>query len=117
MTISKAQVQNFNPVAIYLPSPVFPMASCIWHFADPVRLTALLLQLLKGMDSLQGMTSNTVYREVLRSFNYINKYMSIKYLIFSTCQLLVRIQVFIFITLVTTLMLFISVNKSKFHII
>jgi len=43
MAISKAQVQTFNQFALYLPSPVFPMASCMWHFPDPVRLTALLL--------------------------------------------------------------------------
>jgi hypothetical protein len=79
MTISNAQAQPFNQFAIYLPSPVFPMASSMWHFPDPVRLTALLLQLVKGTDSLQRMTSNTVYREVLQRFNYINKYMLIKY--------------------------------------
>jgi len=82
----------------------------MWHFLPSVRLTALLLQLLKDIDSLQRMTSNTVYREVLQSFNYINKYMLIKYLIFSTCQLLALIQVFIFITSLSTLMLFISVD-------
>jgi len=42
-TISKAQGQTFNRVAVYLPSPVSPMESCMWHFLDPVRLTALLL--------------------------------------------------------------------------
>jgi len=41
---------------------------------------------------------------------YMNKYMLIKYLIFSTCQLLARLQVFIFITLLATLMLFMSVH-------
>ena len=82
----------------------------MWHFLASVRLTVLLLQLLKDIDSLQRMTSNTVYREVLQSFNYINKYMLIKYLIFSTCQLLALIQVFIFITSLSTLMLFISVD-------
>ena len=53
MTISKVQVQTFNQDAIYLPSPVFPMASCMWHFPDPVRLTAPLLQLLNGIDSIR----------------------------------------------------------------
>ena len=102
MTISKAQVQTFNRVAIYLLSPVFLMASCMWHYPDPVRLTALLLQLLKGIDSLQRMTSKTVHPEELQSFNHINKYMLNKYLFFSTWELLAQIQVFI--TLLATLM-------------
>jgi hypothetical protein len=82
----------------------------MWHFPDSVRLTALLFSLLNATDSLQRMTSNTVYREVLQCFKYINKYMFIKYLIFSTCQLLARLPVFIFITLLATLMLFMSVH-------
>ena len=110
MSVSKAQVQTFNQAAIYLPSPVFPAASCMWHFADCVRLTALLLESLKDIDSLHRMTSHTAYREVLQRFNYIHKYMSNKYLIFSTCQLLAPLQVFIFITLLATLMLFMSVH-------
>ena len=43
MTISKAQVQTFNQIAVYLPSTVFPMVNCMLLFYDPVRLTSLLL--------------------------------------------------------------------------
>jgi len=77
MAISNAQVKTFNQYAIYLPSTVFLMASCMWHFPDSVRLTAVLLQLLNSIDSLQRMTSQTVYREVLQSFNCKNKYILI----------------------------------------
>jgi hypothetical protein len=52
MTVSKAQGQTLKRVAIYPPSPVFPMASCLWHFPDPLHLTKSLLQLLKGIDSV-----------------------------------------------------------------
>ena len=108
MTINKVQGQTFNRVAIYLPSTVFPMASCMWRFPDPVRFTPLLLQLLNGMDSLK-MTSNTVCTEVLRSLN-IYTYILNKYLMFSTRELLARLQVFILITLLATITLFMSVH-------
>ena len=59
------------------------MASCMWNFPCLVRLTALQLQLLKGIDSLQRMTSNILYRELPQRFDYIfvNKYMLMNYLI------------------------------------
>ena len=39
-------------VGIYLPLPVFPLASSVWHFPDPCHLTSPL-QLLKGIDNIQ----------------------------------------------------------------
>jgi hypothetical protein len=43
MTISKAQGQTLKPVAIYLPSSVFPMASSMWNFPDPLHLPTSLV--------------------------------------------------------------------------
>jgi len=47
---------------------------------------------MKDIDNLQRMTSNIVYREVLQCFKYINKYIFIKYLIVSVCEILERIK-------------------------
>jgi len=62
------------------------------HFPDPLHLIKLLLQLLKDIDYVQRMTSNSVYREVLQYFKYVNKYMLIKYFIVSMCELLERVK-------------------------
>jgi hypothetical protein len=84
------------------------MVSRMWRFPDHVRLTALLLQLLKGTDSIQRMTSNIVYREVLQSFNYINIYMLIKYLMFFYLQ--------ITLTFTSTYIYNITINLNVIHV-
>lgn len=50
VTITKARGQMHKHVGIYLPLPVFPLASSVWHFPDPCPL-----QLFKGIDSIQKM--------------------------------------------------------------
>jgi hypothetical protein len=50
MTFNKAQRQTLKRVAVYPLAPVFPMASSVWHFPNPLHLTTLLLQLLKAID-------------------------------------------------------------------
>ena len=87
MKISKAQYREFKRTAVRIStSPVFPpMASCMWHSADPVHLATLLFHLLKGIDILQRMTSNTVYWEVLQNFKYIKIYKNIYFLVIVSC--------------------------------
>jgi hypothetical protein len=45
MKINKAQGWSLKRAGIYPLSPFFaPMASCMWHFAEPLHLTSSLLQ-------------------------------------------------------------------------
>jgi len=85
MTITWAQGQMKERVVIYLASPVFPMSRCMRVFSDPLHLTTLLLQLLKGIVNLENcgmLTSNITYREIIQSLKYMNKSFLIKYPVF-----------------------------------
>ena len=78
VTISKDQVQTLAELQYIYRHLSFP-----WPAVCGIFLILFLLQrcfvITEGIDSLNRMTSSTVYREVLQRFNYINKYMSIKY--------------------------------------
>jgi len=63
--ISKAENETFNLETLsYLLSPVFPMAICIWHFLESVRLTELLFANTEGH---QQPTENDVIHCISRN--------------------------------------------------
>jgi hypothetical protein len=97
LTINKFQDYMLERVAIYLPSPVFPMARSIRHFPDPLHLTTSLLQLLRDIDNVQRMTEKLMYKKHCISrhaliFQYINKALLIKYCIVFTCELFALVR-------------------------
>jgi hypothetical protein len=51
VTVNKAQGQKLKRAGIYLPLPVFPLASSIWHFPDPLNFAASRVQFLKAIDN------------------------------------------------------------------
>jgi len=69
-------------VGIYLPLPIFPLTSSVWHFPDPCHLTSLF-QLLKGIDN------------IWKVIDCINKSLLFKYFILSMCKLFTRVQLVI----------------------
>jgi hypothetical protein len=52
MTINRAQKQTPKRPEIYPLSTVFPMASSMWHFLDPLHLKESLLQALRGVNNV-----------------------------------------------------------------
>jgi hypothetical protein len=57
MTISKSQGLTLEPAVLYPPSPIFPHSQLYMAFSLPcLRLTASLLQLLEGIDSVHKVT-------------------------------------------------------------
>jgi len=50
VTVNKGEGQTLKHVGIYLPSPIFPLVSCMWHFNLPLHITSLE-QICKMLDS------------------------------------------------------------------
>jgi hypothetical protein len=68
MTISKPQGQMLKRNGMYQPSSVFfPMDNSTWCFPDPLHVTALLLQLLKGIDKNRKPQVSNIKRCISRS--------------------------------------------------
>jgi hypothetical protein len=50
--------KTLKRVGMCPPSIVFPTASSLWDFPEPLHLSTSLLQLLKGIDIVQKLTDS-----------------------------------------------------------
>ena len=84
VTISKLESRPLYMLECIHYRLFLPMASCMWLLLDPLHFTTSLLQLLKGVDSMQKVIRFiVVYRGAIETFPRINKSSLIKYLLFT----------------------------------
>lgn len=95
VTTSKA---HNMPQYVYIHRHLFlPLHSSVWRSPSPLYRTSSLFAFIEDHRLLTenniSITSYIVYREALRSYRYINKYLLIKCLIVCTRQLFARVSV------------------------
>ena len=86
MTISKAQGQTLNPVAVYLPSPVFPHGQLYVAFSLSSTFDNIAFAVIEG--PLQRIINDidNINLCISRSFKYMGKSVVIKYFVCSTSE-------------------------------